>query len=204
MKILLIKPPRNPNLVTTSLYEPLELEYLAASVPDHDVHILDMRIDKDLFRELYEFRPELAGITSYTCDYNVVIKILKGIRKFDSKIVTVVGGNHATFLPHDFVIPEIDFIFMGYADSSFPSFVRYLNYPDELRKIPNIAQVRNNNVFFTQKENEKQELDKLPFPARQLTAKYRKFYHDPVRNKIALVMTSRGCPFTCSFCACWK
>lgn len=74
MKILLIKPPLNPNLATVSLYEPLELEYLAASVKDSNVRILDMRIDRNLKNELVNFKPDLVGITAYTCDYNIVIR----------------------------------------------------------------------------------------------------------------------------------
>ncbi|MGE5420086.1 MAG: B12-binding domain-containing radical SAM protein, partial [Chloroflexota bacterium] len=31
-----------------------------------------------------------------------------------------------------------------------------------------------------------------------------KRYHDSVMNRVALLMTSRGCPFRCNFCACWK
>jgi len=69
MKILLVKPPLNPGLATTSLYEPLELEYLAASVKGSDVRILDMRIDRNLHHELLNFKPDLVGITAYTCDY---------------------------------------------------------------------------------------------------------------------------------------
>jgi radical SAM superfamily enzyme YgiQ (UPF0313 family) len=47
-------------------------------------------------------------------------------------------------------------------------------------------------------------MDALPFPARHLTKKYHKRYLDSVRNNISLVLTSRGCPFRCTFCACWK
>ena len=96
MNILLIKPPLSPNLVTTSLYEPLELEYLASSVKNHNVRILDMRIDLNLSKELAVFRPRLVGITAYTCDYNTVIQILSEIKRIDSTIRTVVGGHHAT------------------------------------------------------------------------------------------------------------
>jgi len=41
-------------------------------------------------------------------------------------------------------------------------------------------------------------------PARDLTRQYRKGYHDQNGTRNALVLTSRGCPFRCNFCACWK
>ena len=204
MKILLIKPPLNPNLITLSLYEPLELEYLAASVKDSNVRILDMRIDKNLHHELLNFKPYLIGITAYTCDYNIVVQILKEIREFDKSIKTVVGGSHATFSPDDFVLPYVDAIFLGYADSTFPQYVNALDNPEQLKNIPNIGIIDKNGVFFTKKETSVPDLNSLPLPDRSLTIKYQKIYHDPIRNKLALIMTSRGCPFRCNFCACWK
>ena len=204
MKILLIKPPLNLNLITASLYEPLELEYLAASVKGHDVRILDMRIEQNLHKELLNFRPNLVGITAFTCDYNIAKQILKEIKQFDNSIRTVVGGHHATFLPNDFVLPFVDAIFLRYADSTFPQYVNAFDDPKQMRNIPNIGIVDIEKVFFTKQEITKPDLDVLPFPDRSLTSKYRPKYHDPVRNNLALVMTSRGCPFRCNFCACWK
>jgi radical SAM superfamily enzyme YgiQ (UPF0313 family) len=204
MKILLIKPPLNPNLATTSLYEPLELEYLAASVKNSVVRILDMRIDKGFHNELFNFKPDLVGITAYTCDYNIAIKILDEIKKFDKSIRTVVGGHHATFLPNDFAIPYVDAIFQGYADSTFPQYVNAFNDPERLRRIPNIGIIDKSKIFFTKKETLMPDLNALPLPDRSLTLKYQKKYHDPMRNKLILIMTSRGCPFRCNFCACWK
>ena len=96
MRILLIKPPQNPNLISVSLYEPLELEYLAASVKNHDVRILDMRINQSLDQELMKFKPELVGITAYTCDFNIVKQTLQRIKEFDNSIRIVAGGHHAT------------------------------------------------------------------------------------------------------------
>lgn len=204
MKILLIKPPLNPNLITASLYEPLELEYLAASVKSHDVRILDMRIEKNLHKELLNFRPNLVGITAFTCDYNIAKQILKEIKQFDNSIRTVVGGHHATFLPNDFVLPFVDAIFLKYADSTFPQYINAFDDPKQMRNIPNIGIVNKDKVFFTKQDITKPDLDVLPFPDRSLTSKYRHTYHDPLRNNLALVMTSRGCPFRCNFCACWK
>ncbi len=204
MKILLIKPPLNPNLITTSLYEPLGLEYLAASVKGYNVRILDMRIDQNLNKELLNFRPNLIGITAYTCDFNITKQILKEIKQFDKSIRTVVGGHHATFLPNDFVLPYVDAIFLGYADSTFPQYVNAFGDPEQMINIPSIGIIDKDKVFFTKKEISKPDLDVLPLPDRSLTLKYQNNYHDPVRNQLTLLMTSRGCPFRCNFCACWK
>jgi radical SAM superfamily enzyme YgiQ (UPF0313 family) len=205
MNILLIKPPFNSNLITTTLYEPLELEYLAASVKDHNVRILDMRINPELINELIIFKPNLVGITAYTCDYNISKQILQQIKTFDKTIRTVVGGHHATFSPNDFVLPYVDTIFIGYADQSFPQYVNAFENQEQIKIIPNIGINSNGKIFFTEKnDSSKTDLNALPLPDRSLIKKYQHKYHDAVRNNLTLLMTSRGCPFRCNFCACWK
>ena len=100
MKLLLVKPPLNRNLLAPNHDEPLELEYLAAAA-GHEVQILDMRLDKNLDRALSRFKPSLVGITAYTCDHNSTLSVLREVKKFDADIRTAMGGHHATMLPAD-------------------------------------------------------------------------------------------------------
>ncbi|MEN6465309.1 MAG: cobalamin-dependent protein, partial [Syntrophaceae bacterium] len=103
MKILLIQPAKPLKALggeDFSIFEPLALEYLAAGVmPDHDVRILDMRLDGDLAPVLQEFGPDLVGITSFTVHVNTVKGLFQQIKDFNPAIVTVVGGHHATIMP---------------------------------------------------------------------------------------------------------
>lgn len=204
MKILLVKPPLNRNLLAPNHDEPLELEYLGAAVSDHDVRILDMRFDGRLDRALSGFRPDLVGITAYTCDYNVAIAVLEEVKKFDPRIKTAVGGHHATVLPADFAKPFVDVVFLGAADDSFREFVARSESGRPVEEVPNLAFVRDGSLRFTDRAPTTQNLDLLPFPDRRLTLEYRSRYRDRMNTKTGLVMTSRGCPFRCSFCACWK
>ena len=204
MKILLVKPAHNPALFAPMWGDPLELEYLAAAVPGHTVEILDMRVDNNLQGKLEAFRPRLVGVTANTCDVPVAREVLRQVRSFDSRIVTAVGGNHATFLPVDFAEPAVDFIFLGMADISFRDFVDRLDEGRNPRDVCNLALVRNGGLEFSEPRKFDVDLDSLPFPARHLTAKYRGKYRDLTGNRTAQVMTSRGCPFRCTFCSCWK
>jgi len=72
---------------------------------DHDVRILDMRIDKDFDSEMQEFRPDVVGITAYTVHVNTVKNLFNKIKSIDPDIFTVVGGHHATVAPDDFFTP---------------------------------------------------------------------------------------------------
>ena len=204
MRILLIKPPLNKNLLAPNSDEPLELEYVAAAAAGHEVEILDMRFEKDLEKKLGRFRPELVGVTAFTCDVRSASAVLREVRKFDAGIRTVVGGHHATMLPEDFAYPFVDVIFRGMADETFGQFADLLAGGGDIRETPNIALVSEKGLMFTEKRPFAGDLDRLPLPARHLTEKYRKHYRDSVGNTTGLIVSSRGCPYRCTFCACWK
>ena len=204
MKILLVKPPLNRNLLVPNHDEPLELEYLAAAAAGHDVRILDMRLEGNLDRALSRFRPGLVGITAYTCDYNSALSVLREVKKFDRNIRTAAGGHHATVLPADFALPFVDVIFLGASDDSFKEYVDLMDAGRSVEGVNNIALVRDGALHMTDRAPFNKNLDLLPFPDRRLTLHYRSRYRDTMNNKTGLIMTSRGCPFRCSFCACWK
>ncbi len=204
MKILLVKPPLNRNIIAPSGGEPLELEYLAASVKQHDVDILDMRVDRRLLKKLETLKPQVVGVTGYTCDANAAKAVMKEVKKFDSRIVTAVGGHHATFLPSDFDLPFVDFVFLGMGDLTFKEFIGFLDEGKDPRSVGNIAYRTDNGLSYSQSVPIDLDLDTLPFPARQMTRHYRKKYRDQWRNRVSMVLTSRGCPYRCNFCACWK
>lgn len=187
-----------------TLYEPLEFEYLAAGVQGHDVDIFDMRIEKNLMKKLNTFKPDIVGTTAYTCDVNTVKSLLREVKAYNSTIKTVVGGIHATFVPYDFAERTVDAVFLGYSDHSFRDYVNTLENGGDLECINNLGLVEDGKILFTDKKQYDGNLDSLPLPARHLTLKYMKKYHDSLRNRLALVMSSRGCPFRCTFCACWK
>jgi len=204
MRILLVKPPLNRNIIAPSGGEPLELEYLAASVEEHDIDILDMRIDRRLGQKLETLKPHVVGVTGYTCDANSAKAVMKEVKKFNSKIVTAVGGHHATFLPSDFDLPFVDYIFLGMGDLTFKEFIRILDAGEDAHSVGNIVRRTDIGLSYSPSMPIDIDLDNLPFPARHITLRYRKKYRDQWRNRVSMVLSSRGCPFRCHFCACWK
>jgi len=204
MKILLIKPPLNPYLFSPAIGEPLELEYLASAVAEHDVQIVDMRIEKNLISRLDKFDPDFVGITGYTCDVNSAMDVLKEVKKFDMNVVTAIGGHHATFMPQDCMKHYVDVIFFGMADLSLKEYIDTVENSGDVSAVKNIAFRNDNNFNITEQTRFDADLDSLPLPARHLTRDYWKYYRDQMRNRTAFVLTSRGCPYRCTFCACWK
>ena len=128
MKILLIEPAKSPLTIggdDVFLYEPLALEYVAAGVIDeHDVRILDLRLEKNLPQVLASFSPDVVGITAYTVHVNGVRALFEQIKGWNPQLLTVVGGHHATVAPQDFLSPHIDLIVIGEGVFIFKEIVR--------------------------------------------------------------------------------
>jgi hopanoid C-3 methylase len=207
MKILLVQPVKPAKALggeDFAIYEPLALEYLAAGVAgDHDVCILDMRIDRDLDSQLREYRPDVVGITSYTVHVNTVKKLFQQIKRLNPDIVTVVGGHHATIMPMDFCTPFIDVIVTGEGVFPFREVVARLEKKTDLSGIPGAVHMENGAIIVNQPA-QIIDLDAMPFPKRELTAEYRNSYFSEWMRPLASIRTSKGCHFRCQFCALWK
>jgi radical SAM superfamily enzyme YgiQ (UPF0313 family) len=201
MRILLIEPAKAPVTLAGEdvfLFEPLALEYVGAGVAeDHDVKILDQRLDKNVLGTLESFRPDVVGITSYTVHVNCVKRLFEQVKGWNPEILTVVGGHHATVVPADFLSPSIDLIVRGDGVFAFREIVRRFERGEDFQGIPGVSFTDADDPPLT-------ELDELPFPDRSLTAKYRKEYYSEYMKPLASIRTSKGCPYRCSFCALWK
>lgn len=207
MKILFVQPHMSPKTIggdDISIFEPLALEYLAAGVmPDHNVKILDMRLEKNFEQVLTEFKPDIVGITAYTAHVNVVKNLFEQVKKYNSGVLTVIGGHHATVAPEDFISPYIDIIVMGEGVLPFREIVQRHAAGKSFEGIPGTAIAYNNGLVKV--INDKViDLDSLPFPDRQLTSKYRDKYYAEWMKPLASIRTSKGCPYRCHFCAEWK
>ena len=206
MRILLIQPPLNPNLIGSGIInmaEPLALETVGAAIVNEDVKILDMRIENSLEETLEKFSPHLVGLTAYTPDVYNVYRILKKVKSFNKKILTIVGGHHATLMPEDFNKDFIDVIVLGPGEETIKRIVSAFDNKKDFDYIPNIAMQNSGELRFNKNVDEIVSLDDSPIPARYLTQKYRKNYFRGIWRPVASMMTSRGCPYRCNFCAVW-
>ncbi|HEY9245784.1 MAG TPA: radical SAM protein [Candidatus Methanoperedens sp.] len=207
MKILLIQPAKAQKTIggdDVHIFEPLSLEYLASGIKDsHDVKILDMRFDKDIEKELKEYEPDVVGITAYTVHVNTVKNLFGRIKTIYPDIFTVVGGHHATVAPADFFIPDIDLVVMGEGVFVFKEIISRLVSKRPFDGITGVAYLKGTERVIIPPEPIT-DLDVFPYPARELTEKYRKNYYTDWMKPLASIRTSKGCPFRCNFCALWK
>ncbi|OGS21132.1 MAG: hypothetical protein A3J83_00740 [Elusimicrobia bacterium RIFOXYA2_FULL_40_6] len=208
MRILLVQPPLNPNIIgagTMYLLEPLALESIAASIPEeHTVEILDLRLENTLNQKIAAFAPHIIGITALTPDVYTVNGIFESIKKQNKNILTVVGGQHASIIPNDFNREYIDVIVIGEGQDSFKELIDAYKESRDFSEIRGLALPKKDKLFFTDKREPVANLDLLPFPARNLIKKYHGKYFRAGWKPVTSIITSRGCPFRCNFCSVWK
>lgn len=206
MNILLIQPPSsNPLLDQVYLFEPLALEYLAAGLlgDGHSVEILDARLDSDLDGALHRLRPRLVGLTGYTCHLNILQNLATRCKTFDPTLTVVVGGHHATVAPQDFNLPVFDAVAIGEGTTTLCELVRALEAGESFAAVDGLALPGDAGQHLTP-ARPWPELDSLPFPARELTARHRGRYASEWLKPLASLRTSLGCTARCNFCALWS
>lgn len=208
MKVLLINPPCGPRTIGlkhVARIEPLNLEILAAALPDrHEVRIVDMEVDtRDLARTLRDFRPDVAGVTCEVVHLDTAKAALAHVREVAPDCLTVVGGHHPTVWPQDFVDPAVDLVVRGDGLESF----RQICEAREEREatyshIAGIMIREDDRLVPTRSRALPETLDAQPIPNRALTARYRNRYYYLWERRVAAVRSSVGCSYPCIFCSC--
>jgi len=204
VRILLVQPDVLPGVGfrTVALPEPLHLEMIAAMVPEHDVRILDMRIDNDLDAVLRRFWPEMVAVTALTPEVYAAQHVLRQVKSFSSEVFTVVGGHHATLVPKDFFVPQVDAVAVGEAELMFRELVKAVADRRGLHGVPNVVWRNRDGTFICNAlSGDRVDLSDLPLPRRDLTKSYRNEYFFLFDKPDTSVATSRGCPFRCRFCS---
>lgn len=183
--------------------EPLGLEILASALPDHDVRILDLRCGDGLTEEMTRFAPEVVCVTALTPEVYAARDVVKTAKALDPDVFTVVGGHHASLLPQDFFLPEVDAIVLGEGEPVLAELIGALERSRPLEGIRNLIWRRNGGFVANALGDLRINLNDSPLPRRDLTARYRSQYFFLFDRPDTSMATGRGCPYRCNFCSVW-
>lgn len=182
--------------------EPLGLEYLAGNLNDHDVTILDMKVERNLEQKLVKNKPDIVGMTGTAVHHLPILAVLHQVKLYYPDTVTVVGGTHATLVPGDFYSPSVDVIIPGQHPEIFQALVEAVEQRKSLEKVPGLIIRSEIGWHSTAPVAVPSNLNHLPIPRRDLTAPYRHRYQHLMWRPVGLMVTSVGCPHACRFCPC--
>jgi anaerobic magnesium-protoporphyrin IX monomethyl ester cyclase len=204
-KIALVNTPLIAGVAHHPPFPPLGLAYLAA-VLDHDgyeVRIMDCPVceidHKKLKADLAAFGPSLVGIGSMTPTIESAFKSAVVAKEACPDAKVVVGGPHVTFMDRETLLqePAIDVVVRGEGEETLSELVKQLPNLSKLEDVKGITFRKGNQIIQTLHRPFIQDLDALPRPAYRFLPieKYR-----ILGRKLLPIMSSRGCPFQCSFC----
>jgi radical SAM superfamily enzyme YgiQ (UPF0313 family) len=199
-------------------YPSLGLGYLAAIAEQegHEAAIFDMglrpnKLLADEVREIIAWRPDVVAFTSMTTSYQSV-EDSAALLKEALAAPIIIGGPHATTLPElTLQNPHIDFLVYGEGEYVFRDWLRAIK-PDEFRnrgfsRAADWRQItglwykdQDGNIVDGGERELIPDLDVLPFPARHLFDLKAYPLYAPDGRQMITVLTSRGCPYKCSFC----
>jgi len=194
------------------LSAPLNLAYLAAYLranrPEAEVSILDAEAYGLTYEEtvenVAEAQPGLLGITTTTPSFDVVTELVRRIHKKCSSLSIILGGPHATGSREESAsIEGVSAIVVGEGELTFLKIYDAVKLDRPFSEILGICFKDGNTVRFTGKRPLIQDLDTLPFPARDLLPMHL-YYSPPTKSlsegEAANIVASRGCPFHCTYC----
>ncbi len=193
---------------------PLNLCYLAAysreKHPEIEFKILDAEISglshEDTVEEISAFNPGLIGITANTCVFDSVIAVIKLLKTCLPEVPIVIGGPHPSALPENSLRDsKADFAVVGEGEMIVEEIIaRVKRGENDWNKVHGMAyRDEHGNIYVNSPGTLIEDLDTLPFPARDLVDS--SLYSPAPTKRVSLgantmIATSRGCPYNCGFC----
>lgn len=204
MRILLVSPAQeNVYGRFGPPYAPLGLLQIGACLRSaaHDVKFLDVALYPSMLRPtLRSFRPQMVCITSVTPTFPSALEIADFVRS-ESSARVILGGPHVSMLPQEALgTGSVDFAVVGEGEKTVVELAQAIEGGDP-SQVDGICMRQDGVVVLTTPRAPIQELDSLPFSDWTLV-QHVGAYRPPEAHsrRVFTIMTSRGCPFDCSFC----
>ncbi|MFH0831796.1 MAG: radical SAM protein [archaeon] len=180
-KVLFVNPQRS---TATSRVPHMGIAILASILKKrgHDILVVDYNLiprAPHITSFIDKFKPDVIGVSIYTANTGEAELILEEINNFNKEIPIIVGGPHPTLYPDEMQEDKrVDYIVIGEAE------LTVIDAVENAKKEDKAVIIRTTEIV---------NPEDVPFP------EYRVFYKWEYIRAYS-IMTSRGCPYRCSFC----
>jgi len=178
-------------------YEYLGPMYISSMLKKHGHNVL-LRIGNkidDFVKTISIFKPDWVAFSIMSGSHHWALNMARQVKK-EFGIPNIFGGPHPTFFP-DFVEEEgVDVIVRGEGEQACLEFMNRIDKGEDFLDVKNLCVARDGRIYRNEFRALDEDVDVYPFPDRDL-------YVD-LKGKIDIrersLITSRGCPWNCTFC----
>ncbi|OHB87735.1 MAG: hypothetical protein A3D13_05505 [Planctomycetes bacterium RIFCSPHIGHO2_02_FULL_40_12] len=180
-----------------ALRPPAGIGYLAQILQEEGIEydVLDMATGCDLdtlSAKLSSFKPDLVAVSLMSFMYKRSYYIIKHIKEIYSGVTVVAGGPHISTL-REKALEECKDIDYGIVQEGEYTILELCKGNEE-EGIPGLIYRREGKVNFVGPRPFERDLDKFPFP------RFEKFPLGKYVTEEIGIVSSRGCPFKCTYC----
>lgn len=183
-------------------YYPLGMAYIHAYL-EKQGHIVNTLFLNDysyndcyqtVIDKLQEFQPEVVGFNILTSNRVSTYYLIEYIHKHYQNTKIILGGIHTSAM-YKQLIGKYPYVItvIGEGEATMAELLIKIQNNETIDNVLGIAFHRENEIVVTPSRPLINDLDQLPFPKHEIF-----FYPDVIA---ACILTTRGCPFRCSFCA---
>jgi radical SAM superfamily enzyme YgiQ (UPF0313 family) len=153
--------------------------------PDHPLW-------SEIERQILAHDPDIVGVTSCSGNLDAVRHIVRRIKR--RGLPVILGGSHPTSLPEQSInYTSADMVAVGEGEGTLLDVLDAMSSHADLGSIPSLALRRDRGVLVNPRRPLINPMDSLPIPDRSMINRAEYFGE--------VLMTGRGCPFNCSYCA---
>ncbi len=195
------------------------LSYLEENTKNHEIAFKDCIAEhishSDLKKIFEEVKPDILALTSFTVSLVDVVIAAKLCRELFPNCHICMGGHHPIAFPFEAAqLPEFDSIVVGEGEIVFTELVNALENNCEITSISGVYTASSIKKYTdVQMKKDKRflqkvrvppayvdDIEKLPIPNRKYISHINYRSVIGVSNKLATMISSRGCPYKCTFC----
>ncbi len=218
MKCALIHPAWSPEEIFSAgtvasqinYWQPLGVLYVGAGLlkGGHEVQFFNgaFMSHAELLRRVMAFEPDFAGIYSTTFGWPKAVKTADAVKKLDPEIFTCAGGPYPIAMQEQCLNnggESIDAIVTGEAELTVVELLARLQDGTDLDGVQGLIFRQGARLIKNPPRPLTEDLDALPFPARELLGDMNQYIPPPAtyrRKPVTTLLTSRGCNRKCIFC----
>jgi len=197
MKILLAYPYKEDTYRKVGfILPPLGIAYIAAALRDngHDVRIIDYNVTNE---KTDLGRYDVVGISVDTSRYKSSLRLAREAR--DAGCTVVMGGPHASFMDEEVLMTGLcDFVVREEGEQTMVELADAIG-TQRISGIKGISYLKDSSLQRNPARGFSEHIDDL-LPARDLLDMNAYRHLEMGGRKMTSILTSRGCPFGCSFC----